>query len=422
MNISASSFKFPSRFFSLVILLLSGHVLLLSGCATDSAMMASQVEQQASDQQVIQQVMNALEVSEARYAKAQASNVETYAPRQMSDAESALREARRYSERFQDNPDLVNKSMSLLFGETLGQQTLALIEQANDALTQAEENKQQADTIFAEVNENFVWLNKFQARTYFRDEYKDQERAHQRLIDEVANGDLIAAREGLPRLLAEQHALEIAAAQRFYLHDITHRIEREGRMVMDRYAPLSYSSAVSALSKAKTVVAKNPRDETTIQAAKKNAEFALEIANAVATDMQRLVGMDRREMEQWLILLTTKLHDVGQRVGAQDVRNHVLVQQLDLLAQAAANSQPESQSPATVADVAPAPTPATAVKAEVPVAAPETIDHRMTQLEQSLGAQMKVLLEQINAMKAANVNGNTPTSATSGPEVIGSGN
>ena len=77
---------------------------------------------------------DALDATEARFAKAQAANVGTFAPSPMANAELALREARRYTERFQNDPDLVRQSMSLFFGETMGDKTLGLIAEANDAL------------------------------------------------------------------------------------------------------------------------------------------------------------------------------------------------------------------------------------------------------------------------------------------------
>src|SRR5690606_23255123 len=146
-----------------------------------------------------------------------------------------------------------------------------------------------------------------------------------------------------PHFLAEQRALEIIAAQRFYLYDLDRQIDREGRTNLNRYAPISYTSSVGALNKAKAIIAQDPRDEESILAAKKQAEFSIEVANAVAADMQRLANMDRQEMERWLILLTTRLHEMGQAVGAEDVRNHELMEQLNLLTQAATNAGQEPE-------------------------------------------------------------------------------
>lgn len=409
MNTPAQVFTGFRRFSHFIVLALLCQGLLLAGCSTRSALLEKQVKQQTDNQQLIQQVTNALEATEARFAKAQAADVGTYAPNQLASAEQALREARRFTERLQHDPDLARQSMSLFFGETMSDKTLGLIASANEALTQAEEHKQQADAIFAAVNENFIWLNKFQAPTYYPLEYRDLQRTRQDLLEDVASGDLNEAQQRLPQFLSEQRALEIVAAQRFYLHDLGLRVEREGRTRLERYATISYSSAAAALNKAKAVIAQDSRAEEKILQARTHAEFSLGIAHAVATDMQRLDNMDRQSRERWLILVATKLHKMGRAIGAQDVRDKELVQQLDLLARAAGNqgqtaavAEPAAKSEPTTpaAPVAAASAPATA---SATASEGQAIDHRMTQLEQSLAEQIKMLSEQINAMQQVSV-------------------
>lgn len=390
MNFSTYTPKPALKFATLPVLALLLQITLLPGCSTHSAVMVKQVQEQTSDQQRVQQVMDALKITESRIAKAGSNNVELFAPSQMQEAKRALAEARRYYEQFQANPNKVNESISLFFSDSMGGKALALIAEADAALTQAEAIKSQADTVFSESNENFVWLKKFQAPVHFRYAYQDLEDTQKQLIEYVASGRLEAAQQNLPQLLQEQRALETAAAQRFYLFEISHRIEKQEQYTLDRYAPSSYSSAVGALNKARAVIAKNTRDEKAILAAKADAVFSVEIAHAVALDMKKLVDMDRREMERWLILLTTKLHAMAQTIGAADVRNHQVVQQVDLLT-AAAKQSGTIASQVTTAAVVAAPSPDVT-----------TINDRMAQLEQTLGEQVKALSEQLNAIKAEN--------------------
>lgn len=383
------------------VLLLASQSLLLSGCSSHSALMVQQVEQQTGNQQKIQQVMEALKITEARVAVAQSNNVDVYAPTQMAVAKDALAEARRYSDRFQADPDNVNRSISLFFGDSMGDKALALIAKANTALEQAENNKQQADAIFGAANENFVWLKTFQAPAHFTDEYEELERTQQRLIEYVADGNPEAARQGLPRLLKEQRSLEIAAAQRFYLNDLTQNLARANGGTVDRFAPLSYSAAIGALNQANGVIAQNPRDEAAVLQAKANAEFSFAVAGAVATDMQNLSTMDHREMERWLILLETKLFELGTTLGAADVRDHPLLQQLQLLTEASNQRPLPAQQEQSLVAATPATDEATPA-AEPP--AEQAIDQRMSQLEQSLSEQIKALSEQLQDMKSANQN------------------
>jgi|TARA_B100000674_G_scaffold51607_2_gene35587 hypothetical protein len=429
MNVSVKVPAFSLSVSSWLLLLAMVQGLLLTGCSSHSARMVDQVEQQSSDQQRIDQVLSALQVTEARLAKAQADHVETYAPDQMAQARSALAEARRYAERFQADPDNVNKSISLFFGDSMGGQALSLLAQANEALSRAEANKRQADSIFAEANENFTWLKKFQAPVHFRYEYQELERAQKSLVEYVADGRSDKAVQGLPRLLQRQQALEIAAAQRFYLYELSRQVEWHEHALVGRYAALSYSNALGALNKANRVVAQNSRDEAAILAAKREAEFSLAIASAVAADMQKLVNMDRQSMERWLILLTTKLHTMAGAIGADDVRDQELMTQVDLLTAAAQHNKDGQPAGRPTAQKAESELVAEAEKGAVKEvdkntdkgtanqAATEEINQRVAELEQSLEAKVKALTEQLQAIQAANQRAEAQAEPAAEPEL-----
>lgn len=401
-----------SRIF-LVCLLTQG--LFVSGCATHGARMVKQSEQQVSEQNVVAQVATQLEALEARMSEAQANDVTRFAPYDMKDATSALNSARRYYEDFRLEPQNVNKSVSLFFGETMGQKTLGLISKANAALGRAEENKRQADIILSESNENFVWLKKVNAQVNFPYAYRELERSQKTMIDMVARGNLDRARARLPQMLKEQRALEIVAAQHFHLDTLSQRIEREGRYELNRYANLSYSASVNALNKAKVVVAQDPRNEAAILEAKQQTEFAFDVAGAVAKDMKRLVNMDREEMERWLIMVTTKLGKAGVALGANDIRNQSLLDQVELIAEAARSQEatPVQTAPAQAVSaelVAETAAPAEAKAAETPAteaaSAAPTADaglvNRVSKLEQTLSQQIQALSDQMKKMQALN--------------------
>ena len=91
----------------------------------------------------------------------------------------------------------------------VGESVERLADDRPDALSRAEEHKQQADAIFSAADENFVWLNKFQTQLYFPYEYEDLQRTRQALVEDVASGHLDQAQKRLPRFLSEQHAAEV---------------------------------------------------------------------------------------------------------------------------------------------------------------------------------------------------------------------
>ncbi|MDX1694898.1 MAG: hypothetical protein R3208_14120 [Ketobacteraceae bacterium] len=373
-----------------------------AGCSTHSARLMQQTEQQTREQAIINRIAESLEALEQRMSKAQANEVARYAPRQLDRANAALEGARDYYQRFRMQPGNVNKSISLFFGDTMGEKALSLISEANDALTRAEAVKQRADKLFAEVNENFEWLRKFQAPTYFPYEYDDIERHHQRLIAMVADGRLDAAQDRSATLKREQRALEIAAAQRFYLDAISKRIEREDRYTLERYARLSYNRAVSALNRARHLIARDPRNEGQVIAARDYAEFAFEMAHAIAADMTRLQQMEREEMERWLIVLTNRILQVSQALGTGDLRRQPVLEQLAQLVQAAAGSQQiADRSSEPGGDKALADDDTAAAEASDGDEQDAPVTDRLSRLEKSLSEQIQALSREVATMKAA---------------------
>lgn len=388
----------PSHIFRIAFLLVMGQVLFLTGCATSSYKLMQQAEQRVNEQSLLSQISTQLEAVEHRVAAAQANDVGTFAPDDMNAALSALSGARRYYDMFKLEPEKIHKSASLFFGDSMGKETLTLLSKAVTALSRAEDNKRRSDSLLAGSVENFKWIKKFQAQTYFPYAFRDLERAHNGLIKQVSRGGFERAQRALPQLLREQKALEIMAAQRFYLQDISKRVERDGRYTLDRYAALSYGGSLGALNHAKSVIAKNTRDEAAILAAKVEAEFAFEIAHAVAGDMLKLSKMDRREMERWLLLLTKKLNETGKALGSDDVRDRSLLAQLEMVAKVA-KSQGDKL---TEADQAVIETEGVLDKA---VEGSDALAGRVVTLEEertSLSRQLETLAAQMDEMKSSN--------------------
>lgn len=400
----------------LVFILALGQFVFLSGCATNSFKLMQESEQRVSEQSLFSQVSQQMEVLEKRVATAQAEDVGVFAPADMRYALSSLADARKYFDQFKVEPEKINKPVSLFFGDSMGEETLSLLAKATKALDRAEENKRKSDSLLAGSDENFKWLKKFNAQISYPYAYRDLERAHEGLIGKVSNGRFASAEKMLPQLLREQNALEIMSAQRFYLKDISQRVEREGRYELNRFAALSFNGSLGALNKAKAVIAKNPRNEERILAAKKDAEFSFEVAHAVSGDMQKLVDMDKREMERWLLLLTAKLNEAGMALGANDVRDLSVLDQLEQVTNAAKGQREK---------LAQAETPVSSVDSvlEMGVAIGEAIGGdsndpstaivsgnkelagRVIKLEQertSLGRQLEALSSQMDEIQAAN--------------------
>lgn len=381
-----------------VFVVLLGQLLFLSGCATNSYKLMQESEQRVGEQSLFTQVSERMDAMEKRVATAQANDVGAFAPDDMSSALSALSKARRYYNQFKLEPGKINKSASLFFGDSMGEETLSFLAKAAEALDRAEANKRRSDSLLAGSVENFGWLKKFQAQTYFPYAFRDLERAHEGLIRRVARGRFESAQQALPQLLREQKALEIMSAQRFYLQDISKRVEREGRYTLDRYAALSYGGSLGALNRAKSVIAQNPRNEVAILEAKADAEFSFEVAHAVAGDMQKLADMNRREMERWLLLLTAKLNETGKALGSNDIRDRSVLSQLELIAKAARGQNEKlAKADNTVLE--------TEQMLDVTEEGNDELANRVIKLEKersALGRQVEALAAQMDEINGAN--------------------
>ena len=393
-----------------VVVLVISQLMFLSGCATNSFKLMQESEQQVSEQSLFSQVSQQMEALEKRIATAQAGDTATFAPREMRYALSSLADARKYFDEFKIEPEKINKSVSLFFGDSMGEETLTLLAKASKALDRAEESKRKSDSLLAGSNENFEWLKKFQAETYYPYAYRDLERSHEGLIRKVSNGSFASAEKILPQLLREQKALEIMSAQQFYLKDISKRVEREGRYELNRFASLSFNGSLGALNRAKAMIAKDPRNEISILAAKKDAEFSFEVAHAVAGDMQKLVDMDKREMERWLLLLTAKLNEAGMALGSNDVRDLSVLDQLEQVANAAKSQNGKLvQEVSSVSAVDQKADTSSAQKDVVPLALKKEGDTelagRVIKLEKertTLGRQLETLSAQMDEIQATN--------------------
>jgi len=214
--------------------------------------------------------------------------------------------------------------------------------------------------------------------------------------------------EQLPEFLQEQKALEIASAQRYYLKDLHRRIEDAGAGNINRYAEQSYAKCTAAFTRAKLTIAQNPRSEKAILDAIADVENSIKMAHSVAREMQNLVDMDQRQLEGWLLLLTTQLNQTAQVFGAENLRNLSVLKQAETLTQLALQPRVAMQKSSNESnEVAAAVSPN--AEAPEPIEQLSTVELLST-VEQSLVIKMEALDAELQAMKVKNQTVSAPVS------------
>ncbi|MBL4866563.1 MAG: hypothetical protein JKY67_09325 [Pseudomonadales bacterium] len=395
-----SSSKFAKYIFTFILCL--GFQASLVGCVSKSYQLMMDTAKQLDEQTVVSNVATQLDLLETRVAKAQASGISIFANDDMQEAMDALSQARNFYSRFQKDASGANASTAMLFGQPTGEKALALIARANVALSRAEKNKHDSDIILNEFTRNLEWLQKFNAPYYFPAEYREIERAHNLLSDRIAKGKTHRALEQLPEFLQEQKALEISSAQRYYLKDLHRRIEDAGTGDINRYAEQSYSKCTAAFTRAKLTIAQNPRSEKEILTAIAEVKDSIKMAYSVAREMQNLVDMDQRQLEGWLLLLTTQLNQTGQAFGAEDLRNLSVLKQAEMLTQLALQPRVAILKGSDKINAV--------ATAESPDAETPEPTEQLSTVEQSLIKKMQALDAELQAMKVKNQTASAPVS------------
>ncbi|MBV1881903.1 MAG: hypothetical protein KUG82_09735 [Pseudomonadales bacterium] len=384
--------------FKFLFLLYLGLQLNLTGCVSDSHQLMMKTEKQIDEQAIVTNVATKLDLLETRVAKARASGISLLGNDDMNEALDALAEARRYHSRFLRNSTGVKSSTSLLFGQPTGEKALSLIAQANTALLRAENNKRDSDAILKEFTENMEWLKKFEAPFYFPSEYSEIEKAHSKLLAQIAKGRTDKAVKQLPLFLREQKALEIVSAQQHYLKVMSRKIEEASNGNISRYAEQSFHKCVAAYNRASLTIAINPRDDKAIADATQDIEQALSIAHSIAQDMQRLAGMDQLQMERWLLLLTTQLQLAGIELGGADLSQLSVLEQAETLANLAREGHVVAATPKQDVDLNTNQKEELADKATTEAEKPT----HLSKTEISLIEKMDNLNAQLQAMKVQN--------------------
>jgi hypothetical protein len=311
-------------------------LLTLGGCAsTAPENLVEEVNQVQQDQLNFKVVGDALATLSGRMNEATKQDWTYYAPVQMEQARQSQKEAIELFDDYKLTPEKTNKSHSLFSSATYGEKTLEYISVADQSLDHALRIKQEADTVLVESFKYLVILEKLNAAKHFSDFYHHITNTHDKLVGAIAKGDIDVAKKGLPELLKQEQALEVKAAQRFYLDGLKKRLAQMRDSLLDREAPASMKAAVAMVNRAGTQVSADPRHEIQITKAVDEARFTLDVVESVASEVKKLRVLNGGQFEPVVLHLTSEIGRIGRVLEQPDVRNLSLDAQFAAMVKAA---------------------------------------------------------------------------------------
>jgi hypothetical protein len=143
-----------------------------------------------------------------------------------------------------------------------------------------------------------------------------------------ANNNFRKEKSGLMKAIRD---LEIKVVKHNTLNDTNIVFKEVDSLGGKRLAPKTYQQAKQALQAANDIIERNVKDEKAIEQAGKEYQFAVFHTLHVTREVDRLESLGRSEYEAYILELEDKLNAAVQAFGYQDIRNHALHEQIQVL-------------------------------------------------------------------------------------------
>jgi len=133
------------------------------------------------------------------------------------------------------------------------------------------------------------------------------------------------------KLLQDLLELEVKAVKFNSLNDSQIVFKEVDKLGGKSLAPKTFKQAEDAFKEANRIIEKNLKDDAAITEAGKKYAFAVFHALHVTRAVARLQSLSRSGYEDYILDLENKLQPVAQAFHYQDIRNHTLQEQMQLL-------------------------------------------------------------------------------------------
>ncbi|WP_120510384.1 hypothetical protein [Photobacterium salinisoli] len=305
-------------------------LLLLAGCASDSASVASpttgtNASFTATSLEPVKDMQAKIKAAEQTFAQSQA--LTWFATDTMNEAKQSLDDALEYFSEYELDSDKANDSIGIFSSKTYLQATQEALTQFKQHIKSAERTQTEAMKILNEAFSNRRELNSINAGTYFPQAMAQAEKELKKLVDYIADNDNDSAINGQADLLRKQRALEVDTVTTIYLADSQKELKRLQTEQAGQHAPETLRHAETTLKATEAFINAEPRAKSVIQEKADATAFALAHARHIAHVVKQLKAMKTSDYERHILSYENMLLAISQELGTEDLRNHPISEQ-----------------------------------------------------------------------------------------------
>ncbi|MDO6581089.1 hypothetical protein Q4491_06980 [Photobacterium sp. 2_MG-2023] len=303
-------------------------LLLLTGCASDSASVASpktETNASATSLEPLKDIQAKIKAAEQTFAQNQA--LSWFATDSMDEARQALDEALDYFSEYGLDSDKANDSIGIFTSTTYLQATQEALTQFNQHIETANHTRAEATKILSEAFSNRTELNSISAAAYFPQAMAQAEKELKKLVDYIADNNNDKAINGQADLLRKQRALEVDTVTTIYLADSQKELKRLQAEQAGQHTPETLRHAETTLKATEAFITAEPRAKDAIQEKADATAFALAHARHIAHVVKQLKAMKTSDYERHILSYENILLAISQELGAEDLRNQPISEQ-----------------------------------------------------------------------------------------------
>jgi hypothetical protein len=144
------------------------------------------------------------------------------------------------------------------------------------------------------------------------------------LIELIEKGQIADAIRGQTPLLAEMSKLELKTIINIHLSEAEALIEKADDINAEKYAPVSFKKAQDVFLEATTFISKNYRNHKEVKKRGEQALWEAKYAYFVALESKKLMQLELRESEHYVLNLLNNQNSISQAVSANDLAPQAL--------------------------------------------------------------------------------------------------
>lgn len=307
--------KYPLLLFILTLIALN----LLSSCALQPQISDAAIADKYADtpaKEVLKKV-------QAEYSQAEPDGLRFFAPQLFREGQNSLYTAANLRANQADDKEV----LKYLY---IAEQQLNLCRQVKTAAQKQIPDVLKALALLRTKNIARAYGNEFDAALWETGKLLSH-------IEDVVMGKSVTGpavqsfKKGKQKLLRDLRVLEIKLVKFNTLNESLTVFKEVEKLGGKSLAPKTFQQAEDAFAKVNKIVERNVKDDTAITEAGKQYEFAVFHALHVTRAVSKLQSLSQSDYEDYILDLENKLEPIAKAMNYQDMRNHTLQEQMQLL-------------------------------------------------------------------------------------------